>query len=136
AFYERRASGELSADDICQLMSETWQAWYGDSMSESDPYFWASKLHFSISEISFYNYPYLFGYLFSKGIYAQRAAKGESFYRDYVALLRDTGAMMAEEVVAQHLQMDLTQADFWQQSIERIREKVDEFEQLLVQIGK
>jgi len=47
-------------------------------MSESDPYFWASKLHFSISEISFYNYPYLFGYLFSKGIYAQRAAKGES----------------------------------------------------------
>ncbi len=136
AFYERRASGELSADDICQLMSETWQAWYGDSMSESDPYFWASKLHFSISEISFYNYPYLFGYLFSKGIYAQRAAKGESFYRDYVALLRDTGAMMAEDVVAQHLQMDLTQADFWQQSIERIREKVDEFEQLLVQIGK
>ncbi len=117
-------------------MSETWQAWYGDSMSESDPYFWASKLHFSISEISFYNYPYLFGYLFSKGIYAQRAAKGASFYRDYVALLRDTGAMMAEEVVAQHLQMDLTQADFWQQSIERIREKVDEFEQLLVQIGK
>ncbi|EGQ9293485.1 M3 family oligoendopeptidase [Vibrio vulnificus] len=136
AFYERRASGELSADDICQLMSETWQSWYGDSMSESDPYFWASKLHFSISEISFYNYPYLFGYLFSKGIYAQRAAKGESFYRDYVALLRDTGAMMAEDVVAQHLQMDLTQADFWQQSIERIREKVDEFEQLLVQIGK
>lgn len=136
AFYERRANGELSADDICQLMSETWQAWYGNSMSESDPYFWASKLHFSISEISFYNYPYLFGYLFSKGIYAQRAEKGPSFYGDYVALLRDTGAMMAEEVVAQHLQMDLTQADFWQQSFQRIGEKVDEFEQLLAQIGK
>jgi oligoendopeptidase F len=98
AFYERRQEGELTADDFCELMSETWKDWYGDVMSEADPYFWASKLHFSISGVSFYNYPYLFGFLFSKGIYAQREAKGERFYDDYVDLLRDTGNMMAEEV--------------------------------------
>ncbi|EGQ8146102.1 oligoendopeptidase F [Vibrio parahaemolyticus] len=133
AFYERRQEGELTAQDFCNLMSETWKDWYGDVMSEADPYFWASKLHFSIADVSFYNYPYLFGFLFSKGIYAQREAKGENFYIDYVNLLRDTGNMMAEEVVEKHLSMDLTKPDFWQQSVELVRDKVDEFERLLAQ---
>ena len=125
--------GELSAEQLCQLMSDTWKEWYGDSMSEADPYFWASKLHFSISEVSFYNYPYLFGYLFSKGVYAQRESKGEQFYADYVELLRDTGSMMAEDVVERHLGMDLTQVDFWQQSIDMLNEKLTQFEALLSQ---
>lgn len=135
SFYERRQDGELTADEFCELMSETWKEWYGDVMSEPDPYFWASKLHFSIDSVSFYNYPYLFGFLFSKGIYAQRETKGEAFYTDYINLLRDTGCMMAEDVVEKHLSMDLTQPTFWQLSVELVREKVDEFERLLAQRG-
>ncbi|HHF3068647.1 TPA: M3 family oligoendopeptidase [Vibrio diabolicus] len=135
SFYERRQDGELTADEFCELISETWKEWYGDVMSEPDPYFWASKLHFSIDSVSFYNYPYLFGFLFSKGIYAQRETKGEAFYTDYINLLRDTGCMMAEDVVEKHLSMDLTQPTFWQQSVELVREKVDEFERLLAQRG-
>ncbi|MCS0344688.1 M3 family oligoendopeptidase [Vibrio diabolicus] len=135
SFYERRQDGELTADEFCELMSETWKEWYGDVMSEPDPYFWASKLHFSIDSVSFYNYPYLFGFLFSKGIYAQRETKGEAFYTDYINLLRDTGCMMAEDVVEKHLSMGLTQPTFWQQSVELVREKVDEFERLLAQRG-
>ena len=132
-FYEQRQGGELDASQLCDLMGETWQEWYGDSMSEPDRYFWASKLHFSISQVSFYNYPYLFGYLFSIGVYAQRESKGEQFYQDYVSLLRDTGSMMAEDVVNKHLGMDLTTPDFWQQSIDRVATKIDEFESLLDQ---
>ncbi|MGI9877170.1 M3 family oligoendopeptidase [Vibrio chagasii] len=133
AFYEQREKGELTAKQLCDLMESTWKEWYGDAMTEADPYFWASKLHFSISQVSFYNYPYLFGYLFSKGVYAQRDAKGEQFYGDYVSLLRDTGSMMAEEVVQKHLGMDLTKADFWQQSIDMVKVQIDEFERLLNQ---
>ncbi|MEZ9702275.1 M3 family oligoendopeptidase [Vibrio sp. 10N.261.46.E12] len=133
AFYEQREKGELTAQQLCDLMETTWKEWYGEAMTEADPYFWASKLHFSISQVSFYNYPYLFGYLFSKGVYAQRDAKGEQFYDDYVSLLRDTGSMMAEEVVQKHLGMDLTQADFWQQSIDMVKVQIDEFERLLNQ---
>lgn len=132
-FYEQRQAGELSAAQLCQLMDATWREWYGDSMGESDPYFWASKLHFSISEVSFYNYPYLFGYLFSKGVYAQRESKGDSFYHDYVQLLRDTGSMMAEDVVERHLGMDLSHADFWRQSLQMVEDKVSQFEVLLAQ---
>lgn len=136
AFYEQRKEGELTAEQLCDLMSSTWKEWYGEAMTESDPYFWASKLHFSISSTSFYNYPYLFGYLFSKGVYAQREEKGASFYHDYVALLRDTGSMMAEDVVEKHLAMDLSQTTFWQQSIDMVAEKIDEFERLLDQKSK
>lgn len=132
-FYEQRSEQELAPAQLCELMSETWMDWYGNSMDGADSYFWASKLHFSISEVSFYNYPYLFGYLFSIGVYAQRESKGEAFYRDYVSLLRDTGSMMAEEVVEKHLGMDLTGPDFWQQSINRVKAKIDEFELLLDQ---
>ncbi|WP_456297273.1 M3 family oligoendopeptidase [Vibrio sp. AK197] len=133
AFYAQREQGELSAEQLCDLMGETWADWYGDSMDEVDPYFWASKLHFSIPEVSFYNYPYLFGYLFSLGVYAQREAKGNQFYTDYLNLLRDTGSMMAEDVVQKHLGMDLTKPEFWQQSIDRVNDKVTLFEQLLNQ---
>ncbi|AIW18684.1 M3 family oligoendopeptidase [Vibrio coralliilyticus] len=132
-FYQQRISGEFSAEQLCDLMSQTWKDWYGESMTEADPYFWASKLHFSISEVSFYNYPYLFGYLFSKGVYAQREAKGARFYSDYVNLLRDTGSMMAEEVVQKHLGMALDSEAFWQQSVDMVKTKIDEFESLLDQ---
>jgi oligoendopeptidase F len=129
--YEQRQNNELTAEQLCNLMADTWQEWYGDAMTEVDEYFWASKLHFSIAGLSFYNYPYLFGYLFSKGVYAQRAVKGEQFYGDYVALLRDTGRMKAEDVVRKHLNLDLTQADFWQQSLDMVSEQIDKFEALL-----
>ncbi|MUK69801.1 M3 family oligoendopeptidase [Aliivibrio fischeri] len=131
AFYEQRSSKELGAEDLSELMRVTWEEWYGNSMIEADSLFWASKLHFSIPEVSFYNYPYLFGYLFSIGVYAQREAKGADFYGDYINLLRDTGTMRAEEVVQKHLQMDLTQETFWQQSLDRVSNQIDEFERLI-----
>lgn len=131
SFYEQRSTQELGPEQLSELMSKTWNDWYGNSMSEPDSLFWASKLHFSIPEVSFYNYPYLFGYLFSIGVYAQREAKGDSFYRDYVNLLRDTGSMRAEEVVQKHLQMDLTEEAFWQQSLDRVSQQIDEFERLV-----
>lgn len=131
AFYEQRSSKELGAEDLSELMRVTWEEWYGNSMSEADSLFWASKLHFSIPEVSFYNYPYLFGYLFSIGMYAQREAKGADFYGDYINLLRDTGTMRVEEVVQKHLQMDLTQEAFWQQSLDRVSNQIDEFERLI-----
>ena len=51
---------------------------YGDALAEDelDPWFWASKLHFYIAGISFYNFPYTFGYLFSLGLFVRAKAEG------------------------------------------------------------
>ena len=80
AFYEKRREGFVNADDLTHLMKEHWQEWYGDALSEVDPMFWCSKLHFYISGVSFYNYPYIFGYLFALGVYAQKEKQGDDFH--------------------------------------------------------
>ena len=127
AFYELRSEGELTPEQLSELMNKTWLDWYGTSSAQSNEMFWASKLHFSIASVSFYNYPYLFGYLFSIGVYAQRETKGANFYKDYKALLRDTGRMSAEQLVEKHLSMDIRQAAFWQQSLDRVDQQLAKF---------
>nr|WP_228040746.1 hypothetical protein [Nodosilinea sp. LEGE 07088] len=92
--------------------------------------FWASKLHFSIAQLGFYNYPYLFGYLFSLGIYAQKDRYGSAFNDRYTNLLRDTGSMTAEEVVQHHLQQDICQPAFWQASLDIVDRAVSRLESL------
>lgn len=127
AFYKQRSEGEFTPEQLSELMDKTWTDWYGDCSKQSNEMFWASKLHFSISSVSFYNYPYLFGYLFSIGVYAQREKKGASFYKDYKALLLDTGRMSAEQLVEKHLGMDIRQPEFWQQSLDSVDQQLEQF---------
>ncbi len=133
--YEQRQNGPLRPTELKALMGEAWNSWYGDTVSEPDPMFWASKLHFYISELSFYNFPYLFGYLFSLGLYARRKAFGAEFYPRYEALLRDTGRMTAEDLAARYLAADLTRPDFWQDTLRSLEPRVSAFEGLLTETG-
>ena len=102
--------------------------------AETDPLFWANKLHSCISGLSFYNFPYLFGYLFSLGVYARRAEFGDEFVPRYEALLRDTGRMTAEDLAAKHLGVDLTRPDFWRGTVAMPGSRIDRFEELIDQV--
>ena len=93
--------------------------------------YWASKLHFHISGLSFYNFPYTFGYLFSLGVYLRRAEMGSDFYSRYVELLRDTGRTSAEVLARRHLGVNLEEPAFWRDTIARMAPRVDSFEQLV-----
>src|SRR5699024_5711211 len=126
-FYKEREKGFVSAGRLNELMVEAQKEAYQDSLDEYDPNFWASKLHFHITGVPFYNFPYTFGYLFSLGIYAHAKKKGGSFEEDYIALLRDTGRMPVEELAEKHLQVDLTKPDFWEEAIALCVEDVEEF---------
>jgi oligoendopeptidase F len=130
---EARKLGAVRSPQLSEMMAGSWQMWFEESLSEYDDLFWASKLHFSISSLGFYNYPYLFGYLFSLGIYAQQPQYGDQFNQRYTALLRDTGTMSAEEVVQHHLQKDLGAPQFWQDSLAIVEKSVAQFEQLVAQ---
>ncbi len=134
-FYEARAERPLRPEELKDMMSSAWESWYGASLAEADPLFWANKLHFYISGLSFYNFPYLFGYLFSLGVYAQRASEGGGFYERYVALLRDTGRMTAEDLAEKHLGVNLKQPEFWKGTIDSLATRVDAFERLLDDIA-
>jgi oligoendopeptidase F len=113
------------------MMKSAQQQWYGDTLSQYDELFWASKGHFSITELGFYNYPYLFGYLFSLGLYAQKERAGGDFAHAYRALLTDTGRMSAEDLVEKHLGVDIREPAFWQESLRYVEEAVDRLERLV-----
>ena len=129
--YELRSEKPLRPKELRQIMCDSWLEWYGDSISEPDPMFWASKLHFYISGLSFYNFPYLFGYLFSLGVYRKRHELGHEFYPKYRDLLRDTGSMTAEDLAAKHLGSDIRKGIFWDEVINSMCSRVDDYERLL-----
>ena len=113
-YYEARKENVLSDEEITSLMLAAQKESYMDSLASYHPHFWASKLHFYIDSVPFYNFPYTFGYLFSMGIYAFAQQTEGNFEDDYIALLRDTASMTTEDLAKKHLNVDLTQPDFWQ----------------------
>ena len=130
-FYTARAQRPLRPQELKEMMSAAWQKWYGDTLAEPDPLFWANKLHFYISGLSFYNFPYLFGYLFSLGVYTRREMFGDAFFPRYRALLLDTGRMTAEDLAQKHLDADITKPEFWREVVTMLEGRVDYFEGLI-----
>lgn len=126
-FYSARQKGVLTAEEITNLMVDAQKESYKNELANYHPHFWASKLHFYMDDVPFYNFPYTFGYLFSMGIYSYAKEKGGSFEDDYIALLRDTASMTTEELAMKHLGVDLTKPDFWQAGIDTVIKDVNQF---------
>jgi oligoendopeptidase F len=126
--YTRRASGELTVSDLQEMMLSAQRSNFGDALDEDqlDPWFWASKLHFYITGISFYNFPYTFGYLFSMGLFARAKEEGRGFLPRYEALLRETGSAPAETVAWDALGVDLEDEGFWHSSIDMVEGDLDD----------
>jgi oligoendopeptidase F len=129
-FYEKRRAGLLSVEELNDLMVSAQKRGYQDALSEYHPHFWASKLHFYITSVPFYNFPYTFGYLFSAGLYASALKEGAAFEDKYIALLRDTGSMTVEQLAMKHLGVDLTEPDFWQSAVDLAVADVETFLQM------
>ena len=131
AVYQERAAGELTVSRLGELMAEAQRTCYGDCLweDELDPWFWASKLHFYLTGISFYNFPYTFGYLFSLGIFARAKREGPSFFPVYEKLLQMTGSDSAENLARSQLGIDLEAPDFWNASIDLIESDLARFEE-------
>ncbi|WP_261129577.1 M3 family oligoendopeptidase [Bacillus sp. Marseille-Q3570] len=126
-FYSEREKGLVSVPRLKELMEEAQREAYRDALGEYHPYFWASKLHFYITDVPFYNFPYTFGYMFSAGIYAIARKQGAAFEDKYIALLQDTGTMSVEELAEKHLGEDLTKPNFWNNAIQLAVQDVEEF---------
>lgn len=129
-FYEERSKGIVSADKLNDLMVEAQKEAFADSIGEVHPRFWASKLHFYITGVPFYNFPYTFGYLFSLSIYAKALESGENYEEKYMALLRDTAIMNVEDLALKHLGEDITKEAFWEKGIKLCIADADEFLEL------
>ncbi|MFE6169122.1 M3 family oligoendopeptidase [Viridibacillus arvi] len=134
-FYEERESGIVPAQRLNEIMEEAQREAYAGALNVAHPHFWASKLHFYMTSVPFYNFPYTFGYLFSLSIYAKAKEEGSSFEDKYIALLQDTAVMSVEDLAMKHLGEDITEKAFWEKGIRICEQDVEQFLELTTQKG-
>lgn len=123
AFYEERTQGEVRIERTCELMRDTQRRVFGNVLDAdgTDAYYWASKLHFFITGVSFYNYPYIFGYLLSRGLYARFEQEGPAFLPRYEQFLARSGSAEAALLAREVLGCNLEEPEFWEQSIQSVQ---------------
>jgi oligoendopeptidase F len=119
-FYEERAAGEVSVARLRELMSEAQRKVYAHALEQGgeDPMFWASKMHFFITEVSFYNFPYTFGFLLAHAIAKRLEMEGPSVIQHYELFLAASGSGTCEEVCLNTLGFDLTSEAFWSEAVQ------------------
>jgi oligoendopeptidase F len=131
-FYQQRAAGELSAGELSELMRNAQTEAYLNALDPEGwyPDFWISKLHFYISGLPFYNFPYTFGYLLSTGLFALSQTVGADFSEQYRQLLVATGCRDTEEAVSSATGYDLTESAFWEKSLDVVDRRIEQFLEL------
>ncbi|RKX32703.1 MAG: hypothetical protein DRP71_11630 [Verrucomicrobia bacterium] len=132
-FNDERQDGEVSVSRLKAMMSEIQREWLGDTLEPGgeDPFFWASKLHFYITERSFYNFPYTFGFLLSRKLFARYQAEGSSFLQHYKAFLRGTSTRDADSLILDVLHEDPGDPAFWMSAIDSLREPFEAYRKLI-----
>ena len=110
-------SSDLEANDVEARCVEIFGEWYGPTVPKVDPTFWISKGHFYIPTLSFYNFPYAFGYLFSNLVYEHFRPLGAAGAPGYERLLRRTGDEWAEPIAREELGLDLGDPETWMRAM-------------------
>jgi oligoendopeptidase F len=124
--FENREEEFMNADRLCQLMNEAQKQCYGDGLDHDTlhPYMWVCKSHYYGP--TFYNFPYAFGGLFARGLYAQYEKEGAAFVPKYKKLLYTTPVATAEDA-AKVADIDLTDKEFWRGALQTVADKIDLF---------
>jgi len=135
--FERRKDHSLSVKELKEIMLDAQKKAYGDGLDHEylHPYMWINKTHYYYAERNFYNFPYAFGLLFSKGLYAKYLEDGEGFVKEYDSFLRATGKNSIYDV-AKIMGINVHSIDFFRSSLELIRKDIEVFIALEGATGK
>ena len=128
--FENREEQFMNADMLSQFMTDAQKRSYGDGLDPDclHPYMWVCKSHYYGP--TFYNFPYAFGGLFARGLYAQYLAEGDSFVPKYKKLLYTTTVATVEDT-AKVADIDLTDKNFWRGALQTIADQIDLFCELV-----
>ena len=128
--FENREQQFMDADALCSIMEKAQEESYGDGLNADirHPFMWICKGHYYGP--TFYNFPYAFGGLFARGLYAQYEKEGASFVPKYKKLLYATPVATAEDV-AKVAGIDLTDKEFWRSALQTVANQIDAFCELV-----
>ena len=128
AVFENREQSFMFSKDLEEMMLTAQKEAYGDGLDQAylHPYMWACKPHYYSTGLSFYNFPYAFGGLFSKGLYAIYQEQPEGFVEKYQELLRATTVSSVEDT-AKVLGVDVSTPEFWKKALAEVAESIEAF---------
>ena len=131
SLFEARKECALSVDQIKELMLNAQREAYGDGLDPNflHPYMWTWKPHYYYVDSNFYNFPYAFGLLFAKGLYAKYLEDGAAFPEDYEKLLSITGKNKIADVT-KVMGIDIHNKEFWKNSLKTIEDDIKRFIEL------
>lgn len=126
-----QADHALDVDELKETMLWAQDQSYGDGLDPEyrHPYMWACKSHYYSTGVHFYNFPYAFGGLFARGLYARYEKEGEAFVPVYCDLLSRFGSDTIANVTAS-VGIDVTTPDFWREAVESVLVQVRRFVEL------
>ena len=126
-----QADHALDVDELKETMLWAQEQSYGDGLDPEyrHPYMWACKSHYYSTGVHFYNFPYAFGGLFARGLYARYEKEGEAFVPVYCDLLSRFGSDTIANVTAS-VGIDVTTPDFWRSAVESVLVQVRRFVEL------
>lgn len=129
--FEVREDHPLSVRELKEAMIEAQKKAYGEGLDPKTlhPYMWLNKTHYYSAGRNFYNFPYAFGLLFAKGLYAIYLEKGDSFVEEYDKLLTMTGKNNIQDV-AKKMNIDVTKPDFFRNSLKLVENDIQKFLEL------
>ena len=121
-------SHPLSVTELKETMMLAQRKAYGDGLDHSilHPYMWLNKPHYYSAGLNFYNFPYTFGLLFSKGLYAEYLKRGDEFIKEYDELLNSTGRNTVRNV-ALRMNIDIHNPEFFRNSLKLIENDIEKF---------
>ena len=122
--FDNREEKFMNAEQLCEQMLQAQKDSYGDGLDHNvlHPYMWVCKSHYYGP--TYYNFPYAFGGLFARGLYAQYEKEGAAFVPKYKKLLYTTPIAKAEDV-AKVADIDLTDKEFWRAALQTIADQID-----------
>lgn len=123
-----RKERKLLPEDLCRMMTGAQKYVFGDALDPGclHPYMWMNKVHYYIPEFHYYNYPYIFGLLFSKGLYSRYLNDPAGFPGRYKELLSVTCSGSLNDIAAK-AGIDITSVKFWDESFRLIGDEIRRF---------
>ena len=109
----------LSVDLVNIETQKEWQATFGQTVESFDQYLWILKPHFYRTDVFFYDWQYVFGYLMARFLHhqlqrlpqAQKATALESFFQDMPFT-------SFEAICQKHFGAQIDRKEFWLEAID------------------
>ncbi len=126
--FNKRKNSFLNSQELCEIMIDAQKKAYGNGLDEKymNPYMWLCKPHYYDADFNYYNFPYAFGFLLSKGLYKIYTENTSDFRNLYDKMLSLTGKNNINDVV-KLAGIDLYDENFWNGVLNIVISEINEF---------